>query len=821
MNISYNWLREYVPVDITPEELADQLTMLGLEVDGLTSIGSDFEGIVVGEVLSVEAHPDADRLVVCEVNIGEEQSLQIVCGAPNVASGQLVPVATVGTTLTFPEDEDGKQASIKIKKAKIRGVASAGMICAEDELGLSEDHSGIMVLAGEASVGEPFATYLDRQGQLYSDTVFDIALTPNRPDAICHTGVARDIAALNKLDFRLPGIKTPAVDNDASAVSVFIDDTDGCKRYSAIIVRDVSIKDSPAWLANRLAAIGLRPRNNVVDITNYVMHELGQPLHAFDLDKLNGSTVGVRATAKSEEFVTLDGKERKLPAGTSMIVDGEHMVAIAGIMGGENSEVGDNTKNILIESAYFDPPTVRKVAKLLGMQTDASYRFERGVDPERQFIAAARAADLIAELGGGKIDDVAADVIVSIPAPVSIDVRPERVNLIAGTQIPTAEMVDILVRLGFEVTESDKVLRCDVPSYRHDVTREIDVVEEIARVFGYDNIEEPETTSLRHYLPRTQPEAELRGRVESILTGSGFSEIYTNSLISPDSAAAANGPELFGKKYQGERVMTANAISSEMSALRPSLLPGALGAVSHNINHGQEETRFFEFGHVFRKGDVPSNVIDGYIELESLCIAMCGSRSASWNSSEHSTDVFDVKGITETIVRLVCDDVEVDPNYTPGHLTSYSIRLMHEAQVVATIGCVGGGLGQQIDLEQPVYFAEINWGLLVNLYRAKPEHRYAPVNRFPVVSRDIAVIVAESTEVANVVKTVRNYGGKLLQSVNVFDIYSGKGIDAGKKSVALNIRFGADRTLTDKEVDKAVGKIVNSLSRDHDAILRQ
>ena len=823
MKISYNWLREYVPVDLPVETVSDQLTMVGLEVDAVEAIGSNFEGIVVGNVISVAQHPDADRLVVCQVDVATGEHLQIVCGAPNVAAGQLVPVAMVGASLTLPPRNEGDTpATIKIKKSKLRGVVSQGMICAEDELGLSDDHDGIMVLDSDANIGEPFSDYLNSKGLLRSDSVFDIALTPNRPDAICHSGVARDIAALNDLPLTLPAVSVLNAASEGPTISVTIEDKKACRRYVALVVRGITVKDSPAWLADRLRAIGLRPRNNIVDITNYVMHELGQPLHAFDLDTISNKSITVRSTSAKQTFVTLDGKSRELEPGTPMIADGNGNVAIAGVMGGENSEVSDSTKNVLIESAYFDAPTIRRVAKSLGLQTDASYRFERGVDPEGQLVAATRAADLMVELGGGVREDSAVDVRTDELSPTTISVRPERASLIIGTEVATPTMVAILQRLGFEVVEEEGILSCTVPSFRHDVEREIDVIEEIARIFGFDNIPEPESIHIPKFVPRLSFDDVLRRRVQHVLVGNGYSEIYTNSLLSPTRAEAGNDAVLLGTSYEGDVVTTANAISSEMSAMRPSLLPGMLGVISHNLNHGQESVKVFEFGHIFKKGDRDNNVIPGYIEVEGLCFSCTGATPAGWNTASHETTIFDLKGVMEAIFSEAKLNGLIEyPHYDASRVTDYRVEYRFGEAVLATVGHVKPQLAVENDIDHGVFFAEINWSAFTELARSQHKEDYTEIDRFPVVSRDIAVIVSETVEASSIVSAATKMGGKLLQSVNVFDVYAGKGIEQGKKSLALNFRFGAGRTLKDVEVDKAVRRIVETLSKEFDAILRQ
>ncbi|NNE71968.1 MAG: phenylalanine--tRNA ligase subunit beta, partial [Rhodothermales bacterium] len=493
MRISCNWIADYVQTDWTPQELGDRLTMSGLEVESIDPMGSDLEGVVVGHVLDVQPHPDADRLRVCQVNLGSGDPVQIVCGAPNVAAGQRVPVATEGTVLHLPDRKNPDElVPVTIKKSKIRGQESRGMICAEDELGLGDDHDGIMVLADDAPLGKSFAEYLSGQGILTSDISIDLAITPNRPDAISHLGVARDVGALAETPVTRPDVKVPANGGPAAdAFSVDIQAPDGCHRYTGILVRGVTIGESPQWMRARLESVGLRPVNNVVDITSYVMYECGQPLHAFDFDQLAGARIIVRRSKPGQVFTTLDGKERKLPDGTLMIADGDRDVAVAGVMGGENSEVSDQTVNVLIESAWFNPADIRKASKALQLQTDASYRFERGVDPTGQPWAAARAAELMRDLAGGEIVDGMVDANPVAWTPRTLELRHARITTVLGIEVPTDACERLLRAIGFEVRGDGTPWQVTVPPFRPDVEREIDLIEEVARLYGLDQIPVP------------------------------------------------------------------------------------------------------------------------------------------------------------------------------------------------------------------------------------------------------------------------------------------------------------------------------------------
>ena len=818
MDISYRWLQTYVAVDASPDALADDLTMLGLEVDGMDRIGSALEGVVIGEVLEVRDHPNADRLVLCDVNLGTPEPVQIACGAPNVAAGQKAPVATVGATLHLPDrDDPDARVPVTIEARTIRGEASHGMICAEDELGLSDDHAGIMVLPNGATVGQPFADYLRERGMAPDDTVIDIDLTPNRADAASHIGVARDVAALHGLDLQRPEVSLPEPGGAAAEkITVDLQDSAGCPRYVALRVENVTVKESPLWLKRRLTAIGLRPRNNVVDVTNFVLHECGQPLHAFDADTLADDTIVVRSTESEETFTTLDEVERTLPEGTLLICDAEHSVAVAGVMGGANSEVSDDTTNVLIESAYFDPSTIRRTAKALNLQTDSSYRFERGVDRDQQLWAAARAAELIAELGEGTLVPGCVDAHPAPPSAETIALRPERVNHVLGTDLSAARSQALLEAVGFEVAPAADTLQCTVPTWRPDVSIEEDLIEEVARLHGYDAIPEPERVAIPNFTPHPRPGAVLRNRTRDLLRGLGLREIYTNSMLRIDQAEAfAAGASV---------VETMNPISQEMAALRPRLLPGALEVLQYNRNHGQDALRVFEFGHVFRKAtDNEDPIVPGYAEHEALLLALTGPHAPTgWDTAPRDTDVFDLKGIVERLLDdLPVPDVSMEADEAPdADMETYQLRVFSGETSIGHLAQVTPDVAEAHDLETPVFVAEFNWDAITT--RAAPHLRTTvePVSRFPVVERDLAVLVAEDQPVGPLLDTIREHGAPLLQSADVFDLYAGEGIPDGQTSVAFTLRFGADRTLTDDEVDAVIDATVDALARGFEATLR-
>ncbi|MEZ4702818.1 MAG: phenylalanine--tRNA ligase subunit beta [Rhodothermales bacterium] len=830
MKLSYNWLGDYVAHGLDADALADRLTMAGLEVDDVERHGEALDGVVVGRVLATQRHPNADRLTLCQVDIGAGDPVPIVCGAPNVAAGQKVAVATVGTILSLPDREKpGERVAITIKSAKIRGEASQGMICAEDELGLSDDHAGILVLDAAAPIGQPFSAYLAEKGVALVDYVLDVSITPNRPDAISHIGVARDVAAVGRLPLVRPKLALPAPGGRAAErIAVEIEAPQACRRYVAMIVEGVVIQESPEWLKQRLLAIGLRPRNNVVDITNYVMYECGQPLHAFDYDQVAGRKIVVRWSHPGETFVTLDSKERKLPENTLMICDADRSVAIAGVMGGENSEVTDRTTTVLIESAYFDPSTIRRTARLLGLQTDASYRFERGVDSDGQVWAAARAASLIAELGGGMLLPGMVDAHPN-PAPArTVLMRPSRAVRVLGVEIDTAVMVELLEALGFDVTRGhewlgEPALACVVPGYRPDVEREIDLIEEVARLYGYERIPLPSHVPVAAIAPYVAPETRAAQRAQQYLTGLGFREIYTNSMLSRETAERFNLPVLTGAGHPGEVVETLKPISQEMAALRPALLPGMLAVMAHNQNHGHDTLRFLEFGHVFSKTDAPDVIVPGYGEHTSLLVALSGpAEQANWTNKERVADYYDLKGIVEGLARrLGWKQVAFTPDYAATPATAYHANVSIGGRHVGVIACLSDAVQRQYDLKAPVFFAELNWDAAGAASADIAGVKYAPISRFPSVDRDLAVIVDRSAQVGDLTAAIRSAGGTLLRALTVFDVYRGDQVPADKKSVAFGLRFSADRTLQDDEVDRVVTRVLDRLSADYGAELRR
>jgi len=846
MLFSLSWITEYVEHGLSASAVADLLTMSGLEVEEVRPLAPAPAGVVVGLVVETRPHPGADRLTLCTVDLGPALSpdgpVSIVCGAPNVAPGQKVAVATVGTVLQLPSrDDPERREPVTIKRSSIRGEESNGMICAEDELALGNDHSGIVVLDPSAVVGESFADYRIRRGD--DDVVLDVSITPNRSDALSYVGVAREIAALTGRPLRAPDVLVPEPGGEAAgAVSIEVEDAEGCGRYVGMIVRGVTVGASPAWLRDRLEAVGARSINNVVDVTNYVMRELGQPLHAFDLARVAGRRIVVRGAGACETLTTLDGTERKIPQGTLLICDGDGPVAIAGVMGGAASEVSAGTSDVLIESAWFDPVRVRRGARALDMSTDASYRFERGVDPTVQAIAAARAAALIVEVAGGAIVPGMAEDAPRPHQPRTVLLRPARMGRLLGTRVPADEAARLLRAVGFHVEEAPALdafagelmrtesleaaehaadvagLHLTVPGFKPDVTREVDVIEEVARLWGYDRIPDPAFDAVPLQPPAHRREEERRESVVRRLVGLGFREVYTNSLIGDETAVLFAGADVTG--VDASPVRTLNPVSQDMAVLRPSLLPRLLETVSYNQARGARDLRFFEVGHVYRRGE--DGLIEGYHEHTSLALAFAGAAAAGgWDAPPRDVDFYDLKGaLLHAISALDLPEV-TEAAGAGGRVFAENLVLEADGVRLGIIGRVAPALAERLDLRGDVFVAEIDADLLVSLDRRDGQARYAPVSPFPTVERDLAVVVDETVPVGPLLASVRDAGGPLVQSVRIFDLYRGERIEAGLKSVAFSIRLGADRTLTEAEIDGRMRRIVAALESRHGARLRQ
>ncbi len=822
MKISLDWLSEHVEVNSDPSALADLLTMAGLEVESVERIGGTLDGVVVGSVIEAGRHPNADRLSLCKVDVGNPEPLQIVCGAPNVSAGQKVAVATIGSTITVPDQKQpGRAVALKIKRSKIRGEYSEGMICAEDELGVGEDHDGILVLQADAPVGAPVRDVLVQSGQPVGDVVLDIAITPNRPDATSHVGVARDVAALTKAELRTPQPVPPSQAGSVEErVSVVVEAPNGCPRFAAMVVEGVNVVESPKWMQARLRAVGLRPRNNVVDITNYVMLELGQPLHAYDLDKLVGEQIVVRESKSETRFVTLDEKERTVPVGTMMVWDGEREIGIGGVMGGMNTEVSDDTTRVLVEGAYWNPAMIRRTSKQLGLQTDASYRFERGVDSAGQARAVARAGELIAETGGG----VLVDGMIHVGEPDTrrtVTLRLSQIERHLGLALPHNEVSELLTAIGFgiSVTDDPGVIACAVPTFRPDVEREIDIIEEVARLRGYASFPMPEATRVPNFAPEERLEDQTMDALHSVLVGAGYREIFTNSLISEDTAGRFQASELTG--LLGKPVVTVNAITSEMTTLRPSLLAGALPVLQFNANRGQDLLRFFETGNVFATNPQDtSGAVAGYSERTDLLLVAAGpKRRRSFDDAPDNYDYYDVKGAVQSIARKLRIDIAFSDTLPDTKLFEAGQMIVLDGNNVGFVGQLSAEIANEFGVNAPVNCAELDLSAII-ASRSRERVQYQATSRHPVVERDLAVVVSKETSAGHLLKTTLNAGGKLMRGAEIFDVYEGKGIPSGQKSVAISMRFGSDRTLTDGEVDAAVANVVSALQKRHAGELR-
>ena len=798
MKISYSWLQDYIGFDYSVEELSDILTMLGLEVGGLERLGrapETLDGVVVGKVLSAEQHPNADRLKVCWVDVGQEESLHIVCGAPNVAAGQMVPVATIGTTL-HPFEGD----PFKIKKGKIRGEVSMGMICAEDELGLGADHAGIMVLDSELAVGTPFAeTLKDEQ-----DYQIEIDLTPNRIDGVSHYGVARDLGAFMRKKAQMPPITIDYKESKLeNPISIEIVDEDKCHAFAGIYVKGVTIGESPDWLKKRLESIGLRPINNVVDITNYVMMELGQPLHAYDADTLKDQQIIVKTMDQDTTFTTLDKVERKILAKEDlMICDGKGMLGVGGIMGGLSSGVTDKTKNILLEAAYFDPGTVRKTSKRLGLHTDAAFRFERGVDPHMNATAVLRSASLVVELAGG-IPSKLTDIRTREFPHFEVDLSIKRANTLYGKKIPKKTQIEILEALEIQVKENKKdkdILHLRVPPYRVDVQRPHDVMEEVLRVYGYNQIEIPEKVNLSLSYQDGIDAYQLRERYSDYLAANGFYETLTNSLVSQE----------LGDKYA---VPMLNPLSEDLAILRQSMLPSVLESIRFNQNRQNEDLKFFEFGRTYGKYG------EEYREEEWLVLVITGKVHAPhWENKPEAVNLFTLTREVDRLRSLFKLEGELRPIAHPE--LDYGLELVSNQEQILYYGRVKGEWQEKYDVKNEVYYLCAHWPKLVQHY-ANTEITYQDIPVYPSIRRDLSLLLGESQSFKEIKNCVQKANPKLIRSIELHDIYLGDGIPKGKKSYLISIVLRDDRkTLEDKAADKVISRALNLLEKELGLTLR-
>lgn len=802
MKISYNWLKDYIDIPLTPEETADKLTLLGLEVEEIHQIGSDLNGFVVGEVLAVKSHPNADKLQVCDVNIGNE-TVQIVCGAKNVAASQKVPVATVGSTLPVPL-KDG--SLLTIKKAKLRGENSNGMICSEAELGLSTDHSGILVLDGKYPAGLPLSEVITNK----KDWVFEIGLTPNRPDASCHIGVARDLSAVLEGSYTNPYHASAELKNGSeNDLSITIEDQDKCHRYVGVSVENVTVEESPEWLKNKLMAIGLRPINNVVDITNFVLHEIGQPLHAFDQNLISANKIEVKSFQKETLFKTLDSIERKVPAGSLFICDGKGPVAIAGVMGGENSEVTSSTNRVLIESAWFEPSSIRKTSKALALQTDSSYRFERGIDPEIQLKAAMRAAEMIADLSGGTISDGFLDIHPVKSDVKKVTLRVSRVNRLLGTTLTFNAIKKILTDLEFKVEASDdENLDCEVPTFRPDISREVDLIEEVGRVFDYNNIPVPTTATFQTPDP-LHPGEIFQTKCKSLAKSLAYKEITTNSLLSKKEALLLDDESV--------QIDTLNPVSQENTTLRTALMGGFLKAVEYNLNRSATNIRFFEVGHVFKKSD-QHTWIKGVQEHRHLLLGLCGEKKPDdWRGDAIRYSIFDLKSDLSAFIRQLLGSNDFSIKNEGNHFLSYVWR----EEIIARLTIADEKLLKGFNIEKEVFIAEIDLTKVMKFSDDLPDVKYTPIPKFPAFEFDAAFTVDSPTRAGELSQVIKQTAGELLKEISVFDVYEGENIGKKKKSIAFRLTFlDSNKTLNIKDVEPVVQKIVQKLEAQFKAKLR-
>ena len=823
MNISYKWLKEYVDFDLTPQQVCDALTSTGLEVDALEevqSIKGGLKGLYVGKVLTCEMHPDSDHLHVTTVDLGRETPSQIVCGAPNVAAGQKVIVADLGCVLYDGDKE------FQIKKSKLRGIESCGMICAEDEIGIGSSHAGIIVLPDDAVVGTPAAEYY----HLESDWLIEIDITANRADALSHWGVARDLYAWLKQNGYETALHRPtangksidegfAIDNHDLPIDVVIENTEACKRYACLSVTDCEVKESPEWLKNRLTTIGLRPINNIVDITNYVMMAMGQPLHTFDADMVKGHKIVVKTMPEGTPFQTLDGVEHKLGDRDLAICNAEEPMCIAGVFGGKGSGTYETTKNVVLESAYFHPTWIRKSARRHGLSTDASFRFERGIDPNGVIDALKYAALLCKELAGGKVSMDIKDVY---PEPIKnavVDLKFDYVNSLIGKELTEDTIKNICQSLEMKVLAEDvKGMTIEVPAYRVDVQRPCDVVEDILRIYGYNNVEIP--TQLKSSLVIKGDEDQkhkLANLVSEQLVGAGFNEILNNSLTKS---------AYYDEEQNKELVNIMNPLSSDLNVMRATLLYGGLESIAHNANRKSPNCRFFEFGNVYhfspekQKDDDP---MQAYKEQNHLALWLTGKRvEGSWAHADEQTSFSELDAHVDNILARIGVQhgmVVRKKSDNPIFASGLTIENRGGKQLIE-LGVLSKKVQKQAGISTPVYYAELNWTALMKVIR-KQKVEFTDIPKYPAVSRDLALLIDKNVEFAQIEQIARQTEKKLLKKVELFDVYEGDKLPEGKKSYAVNfILQDAEKTMGDKQIDAIMQKLIQNLKKQLGAELR-
>ncbi len=799
MKISYNWLKEFIDTDKTPQEISIILTGTGLEVESLEKvqpIPGGLEGLVIGFVKECVAHTNSDHLHVTKVDVGGPEDLQIVCGAHNVAAGQKVVVATVGATIYPTVGEP-----FAIKKSKIRGEASEGMICAEDEIGLGTDHAGIMVLDEDAVVGSLAKNYF----KLHDDYMYEIGLTPNRADAVSHLGTARDIAAFLKIGITKPDVSAFKVDDTSRTIEVIVENEQASPRYAGLTISGVEVKESPKWLKERLAVIGLRSINNIVDVTNYVLHELGQPLHAFDADEITGGKVLVKNYSEGTIFKTLDDVDRKLSENDLMIGNTEEPMCIAGVFGGAKSGVKASTTSIFLESAYFNSVSVRKTAKRHGLKTDASFRYERGTDPDMPVFALKRAALLIQQVAGGKVSSEISDHYPAPVAPFAFEVTYKNIDRLIGQQITHGEIKAIIEALDIKiVSETADSLSLEVPPYRVDVTREVDIVEEILRIYGYNNIHIP--TQIRASLNNSQKAEKdtVQNQISDLLTGNGFNEILSNSLT---KSAYSDNLDV--------AVKILNPLSSDLDVMRQSLLFSGLEAVAYNQNRRAADLKFYEFGKVYSVKD------DKYSEVQRFSVFITGADAAEqWNQKQKPVSFYNLKAIVDGILqRLNITDFVVE-DATCSKL-AFGLQYTLNGKQLVKFGPVGVAALKKTDVDKEVFYADFNFDLILNAVR-KNVIVYQEVSKFPAVRRDLSMLIDKAVSFGQLKQIAQRTERKLLKEVSVFDVYQGDKLPEGKKSYALSfIIQDIEKTLTDKAIDSVMQKLIYNLGKEAGAEIRK
>ncbi|WP_438965377.1 phenylalanine--tRNA ligase subunit beta [Flavobacterium sp.] len=809
MRISYNWLKQFIKIDWKSEETAALLTDLGLEVEGVDkfeSLKGGLEGIVVGHVLTCEKHPDADKLKITTVDLGDGNApVQIVCGAPNVAAGQKVPVATIGTKLY---DKEGN--AFEIKKGKIRGQESHGMICAEDELGLGDSHDGILILDENLKPG----TLGKDVFNIETDEVFEIGLTPNRADAMSHWGVARDLKAgliqtnINP-ELITPSVSSFKVDKRTLKIDIEVENKELVPRYCGVTISDVTVKTSPTWLQNRLKSIGLTPKNNIVDVTNYVLHELGQPTHAFDASKIKGNKVLVKTVEAGTKFTTLDGVERTLDQEDIMICNAEKPMCIAGVFGGLDSGVSENTTTIFLESAYFNPVSVRKTAKRHGLNTDASFRFERGIDPSITEYALKRAALLIQEVAGGEITSDIIDIYPKKIEDFSVFVTFDKINRVIGEELKKETIKTILTSLEIKINNiTESGLGLTIPSYRVDVQREIDVIEEILRVYGYNSIGfSTKVSATIANSPRTE-EYKIQNIISDQLCSQGFNEMMANSLTSPEYI------KLSEQLIENETVTIINPLSNELSAMRQSLLFSGLEAISFNINRRKTNLRLYEFGKSYHK------VENGYDERKHLCLYLTGNKTAeSWNTTVSKTDFFLMKGYVTALLTRLGLEQKVGSLPVTNDVFSEGLALAIGKEIIAEFGIVKKSILKAFDIKQEVVYADINW-MAIQKYVSN-KLKLVEISKFPEVRRDLALLIDKEITFETIYKIAKQTDKALIKEISLFDVYEGNNLPENKKSYAVSFIMNDEKkTLDEKQIEKVMQKLQANFEREVGATLR-